>query len=330
MLAFTALDSIIKIPLLIILVTFRFTVIGRRSLKSFNAATSPALPPQNNPDAAMMDFDDIDHDLADYSDIENSYFENSSPFHADDPDSNPSPYSNQAYPFGSFLDDDVSQLQTNESVSYFSTISRADTSPRAYKIDSTTTSTNSPSSCPLIRLGSRIPSLPTPNTIQSPTSINSNGSNVVCPSASPLAADVLPIRQDTAVNSACRSCNTRNTHPMTALGPPSNTSTLHEPQSQSSQYNYPTNPSSTITRAPDPAPQPDISTFEWTDLPTPPKSTAGSDRMGFQGGYHDSGSRAPIKSNRTTIIMEDAKPEVILDVMRVVVSSNTKVRIETD
>ena len=52
--------------------------------------------------------------------------------------------------------------------------------------------------------------------------------------------------------------------------------------------------------------------------------------MIWKGGGNGSGSGTPGKSTRTTFTLEDANPDVIMGVMKVLVRSNTKVRFETD
>lgn len=76
--------------------------------------------------------------------------------------------------------------------------------------------------------------------------------------------------------------------------------------------------------------------FDWPDLPSPPRSTAAeNDNMrreggGGSGGGNGSGSGTPGLGTRTTITLEGAEPEVIMNVMKVLVGSKTKVRFETN
>lgn len=54
--------------------------------------------------------------------------------------------------------------------------------------------------------------------------------------------------------------------------------------------------------------------FEWPDVPSP--RSAGLETPGKSGA-------------RTTIVLEDAKPDTIIEVIKVIVKSNARVRFET-
>ena len=185
--------------------------------------------------------------------------------------------------------------------------------------NSNSSNSNSNNSCPLTRLGSQIPSRTTWNTMTLPTDKNSN-SGLNDP---PIAADHDPMPD---IRPTSRSCNSHLT-----ISPPSNLPTPTHLQVQEPQYTYPTHPTSATASAP----EPDLTNCEWPDLPSPPMSTAQSDNMRREGGAgsgggNGSGSGTPGQSTRTTITLEGAEPEVIMNVMKVLVGSNTKVRFETN
>lgn len=261
--------------------------------------------------------------------METGHFANSSPFPADDHESSRCPDSINTYFFGSFLDDDPSQPQagnigSSSPYQMNTTPSNADALRRSSQISFTIHSTSSPSSGPLTRLGSQAPSLTILNTMAFPTGNNSNSNS--CPNTTPFAADNALMPRNTAISSDSRSCNTQLTTSFTHPGPPSNPSTPHHLQAQDPHYTYPKCPVSTTASAP----EPDFTTFEWPDLPSLLKSTAEGDNMIWKGGGNGSGSGTPGKSTRTTFTLEDANPDVIMGVMKVLVRSNTKVRFETD
>ena len=183
---------------------------------------------------------------------------------------------------------------------------------------------NGSNSCPLTRIGSQIPSRTNWNAITPPTDNNSN-SGLNNP---PIAAGnaMMPgIRPDP------RSCNSHLTISPSPLGPPSNLPTPTYLQAQEPQYTYPTHPTSATA----PAPEPELTAFEWPDLPSPPRSTAENDNVrregrGGSGEGNGSGSGTRGPGSRTTITLESAELEVIMNVMKVLVGSKTKVRFETN
>ena len=271
----------------------RFTILERKNLKSITATRSTP----DNTDSAMLELDVLDNDLSDFADLRDPRFSGKFPFPTDDFEGHEYTDNMATFSFDNFLDDTSQPQNHNNCYQMDNEAPHRALSRRPSQISSLPTPDNSVStSCPLARLGSRVPALTTSNTSQGTSNSNS------CPTTPPFT----PTRAMGAIG-----FSSNGGSPSSSICP---SLTQTQPQAIGSSHTEAT----VAVQGQD---------FNWPDLQQHTQNAvaaAGDDTQG-RGGFS-----TPSKSRRTTITLEDAEPGMILDVMKVLVSSKARVRFQTE
>lgn len=248
----------------------------------------------------MLDLDILDQDLSDFPDLQNPNLPQSFSFPTGHFEGRGSTDNMDAFSFDSFLGDTSQSQHRDNGYQMDITGPRSALSRRPSQINSLQTADNSASSgCPLARLGSWVPSFTPSNTPQGGSNSNS------CPITPPFTPT--------------KGMGAMGLSPKGGSPCPSMCPTLTQNQTQNPQASSSSHTGATVAVQ--------GTDFDWADLQPQTQSSAALIGGGTQGG---GGFSTPGKTIRTTITLEDAEPGMIMDVMKVLVSSNARVRFETD
>ena len=268
----------------------------------------------------MSDFDMLGHDLGDFPDLQNTQFPEDYSFSTGDFDGSRCTDNMDTFVFDSSLED-TSQPQQHDNGFQMEIPSPRGTLPRPLsQSNSLPTPENSvSSSCPLARLGARGPGLTTSNSVQSGSNNNNYNSSPITPPFTPtraMGATGLSPRGGSPCNVGPSVSSSRTD--MVSICPTTLTqSQAQNPQATSSAH---TDIETTIA-----VPGTD---FDWAGLQPPNETPTALIKQGSTEGR--GGISTPGKGTRTTITLEDAEPGTLLDVMKVLVSSNARVRFQTE